>query len=280
MPSTRLQLTFAERAEQSQNGVAKRLFELMSAKETNLCLALDETDPERCLKLVDLVGPEIAVLKTHVDTLDNFNGKITVDLANLAREHRFLIFEDRKFADIGQTVKNQYTKGIFHIIEWADIVNAHAIPGPGIVNGLRDEVEAHNMLDRRGILLLAQMSSKGNLITNDYTKQVVAMANEHADFVTGFIGAGMGSLPLLVELARPGFIIMTPGVKLAGSGDKLGQQYNHPEAVVAAGADVTIVGRDIWQSAKPLSQAKQYRQLAWRAYQQRIAEPKVTKQQK
>lgn len=278
--ANRLHQTFAERSEQAEAVVARNLFELMSEKETTLCLALDETDPERFLALVEALGPEIAVLKTHIDTLENFSGKITVDLANLAREHRFMIFEDRKYSDIGQTVKNQYTKGIFHIIEWADIVNAHAISGPGIVEGLRDEVADHDLLDQRAILLLAQMSSKGNLLDAAYTDKVVAMAKQNADFVMGFIGAGVESLPHLAKQAPPGFIIFSPGVKIGGDGiggDRLGQRYSSPEKLVDAGADLLVVGRDIWRSDKPVATAKRYRKLCWEAYQQRIAEPKVAR---
>ncbi|MSU75870.1 orotidine-5'-phosphate decarboxylase [Patescibacteria group bacterium] len=273
----RLQLTFSERAELASCALARHLFGLMSEKETNLCVALDETDPERFMSLAAALGPEIAVLKTHVDTLEHFTGKMTVELATLAREHNFLIFEDRKFSDIGKTVRNQYTKGIFHIVEWADIVNAHAISGPGIVQGLREEVENYDMLDKRAVLLLAQMSSKDNLIDDDYTERVVKVAVENEDFVMGFIGAGASKVPLLASLAPPGFIIMSPGIKIGGGNDKLGQQYTSPETLVEAGADVLIVGSDIYNHASPLDQAQKYREICWEAYQARISEPKVAR---
>lgn len=275
MAAGRLHLTFAERAELAMNSVAKRLYSIMSEKESNLCLALDEPDPNRFLMLAEAIAPEIAVLKTHVDTIEGYSGKITVELSNLAREHNFLIYEDRKFADVGQTVKNQYTKGIFHIIEWADVVNAHAISGPGLIEGLKEEVLRYNLLDKRALLLLAQMSSEGNLINDHYTKQVVGLAKENPDFVMGFIGAGAANIPYLAGITPPEFLILAPGVKLQDGGEAYGQKYDTPEAVIRAGADVIMVGRDIFNDSRPLAKARRYKETGWKSYQTRIEQSKV-----
>ncbi len=53
------------------------------------------------------------------------------------------LFFDRKFADIGNTVILQYTKGLFRIAEWADLVTVHALPGEGIVQAL-EQVKSKN----------------------------------------------------------------------------------------------------------------------------------------
>ena len=279
MTADRRLMTFAERSELCPSPIARRIFALMSEKESNLCVAADATEASRILNIAEQVGPHIAVLKTHADTIEDYSGKFAVDLQNIAREKNFLIFEDRKFADIGQTVKNQYTKGIFHIIEWADIINAHALPGPGIIAGLKEQVVEHDLLDRRGLLLLAQMSSAGNLLDAAYTQKVVEMAKRDPEFVMGFIGAGVADLPRLAELAPPEFIIFSPGVKLGvepnSKGDTLGQQFSAPADLVEAGADVLVVGRNIWEDADPVVRAQEYQAAGWDAYRARIAEPKT-----
>ena len=51
------------------------------------------------------LGPYIAVFKTHINLVYDFNEDTVKSLNELAKKHDFLIFEDRKFVDIGSTVQ-------------------------------------------------------------------------------------------------------------------------------------------------------------------------------
>lgn len=252
---TMKKLSYAQRAQHTQNQTAKQLLTLMAEKQTNLCVSLDVTNKNVLLEMTDLLGSEICVLKTHIDIIEDFDRDLTDQLQRLAKKHQFLIFEDRKFADIGNTVALQYGGGIYHMADWSDIVNAHTLPGPGIIEGLKTV----GLAQQRGLLLLAQMSPKGNLFDAEYTRASVAMAEAHADFVIGFI-----CVERLTD--NPALIHFTPGIHLASSGDHLGQQYVSPAQAIARGTDVVIVGRGIYGAADPLQAAKQYRDVSWQAY--------------
>lgn len=252
-------ISYTERAETCQSPIAKYLFRLLDEKKTNLALSADVTSSNQLLELADYLGPEICILKTHIDIIDDYTPQVTQTLRQLADKHRFYLFEDRKFADIGNTVRHQYQNGIYRIADWADLINAHALPGPGIISGLAEIGQNKN----RGLFLIAEMSSAGNLMDLNYIQNTLSLADQFPDFVIGFIT--QRSLSVNVN-----WLNLTPGIKLEPGRDALGQQYATPEkAILKNGSDIIIVGRGILTANNPLLETKRYREQGWQAYLRR-----------
>ncbi|KAJ3416625.1 orotidine 5'-phosphate decarboxylase [Chytridiales sp. JEL 0842] len=253
--------TYSQRAALHSNATAKALLELMDRKKTNLSVAADVTTKAELLHLADLLGPYICVFKTHIDVVTDFDDDLVEKLKALSVKHDFLIFEDRKFADIGNTVKLQYSSGVYKIASWSHITNAHPIPGEGIVKGLKEV----GLPLGRGLLILAEMSSAGSLAKGSYTTEAYEMAKRNRDFVIGFIAQNR----VKAEEGED-FLYLTPGVGLVAKGDALGQQYRTPrEVIVDSLCDVIIVGRGIYGSGDAVENAKKYREAGWNAYLER-----------
>ncbi|KAI0638112.1 Orotidine 5'-phosphate decarboxylase [Trametes polyzona] len=268
--------TYARRAENHTNPAAKALLETIERKRSNLCVSVDVTKQADFLRIIDVVGPYICLVKTHVDIIEDFDYSLVERLQELSIKHDFQIFEDRKFADIGNTVALQYSSGVHKIASWSHITNAHPVPGPSIITGL----SSVGLPLGRGLLLLAEMSTKGSLATGTYTEEAVRMARANRDFVIGFIAQrrmdGVG-LREGESATDEDFLVLTPGVGLDVTGDGMGQQYRTPRQVVLeSGCDVIIVGRGIYgkdNGANPeavRAQAERYREEGWKAYQERV----------
>lgn len=253
-------LTYSKRIKHTTNPTLQKLFQVMEAKKTNLCLSADTTSKSELLALADITGPEICILKTHIDIVEDFDIELISKLQRLAEKYNFLIFEDRKFSDIGNTVQYQYQDGIYHIADWAHITNAHSIAGVSTIEGLK----INGMHKGRGLLLLAELSPKENLVNEEYIKACIAMAEKNNDFVIGFI-----SMKKISD--NPGFIHMTPGVHLHQTNDDLGQKYNTPSSTIYEhGSDIIIVGRGILKADDIQEEARNYKIAGWDAYRKRL----------
>ena len=248
-------LSITQRLDAATHPMTRRLLQIMQRKQSNIALSADVLTADALLALVKACAPHICLLKTHIDIVQDFTPALTQTLRALADEHGFLIFEDRKFADIGHTVKWQYGEGIYRIADWAHITNAHTVPGPGIIEGLKQVGQEKG----NALILLAEMSSAGNLATGDYTQRSLEMAEVHGDFVMGFIARRRLT-------NNPNLLHFTPGVKCLAGKDSLGQQYLTPSAAINAGSDVLIVGRGIYREDNPAQAAKLHQEEGWAAY--------------
>ncbi|CAH7686138.1 orotidine-5'-phosphate decarboxylase [Phakopsora pachyrhizi] len=244
----------------------KKLIEIIEIVGQHVCMikVINQLDKDRTRQVN--TDRSLTLTETHIDIIEDFDWDLVERLIELSERYNFMIFEDRKFADIGNTVKYQYSSGIYRIVEWSDLTNAHTVPGESIIRGLSEVGKPRG----RGLLLLAEMSSEGNLAKGDYTVETVRMARRHRDFVIGFIsqrrleGLGMTREHVGWEVESEAvertesndqtwqdedFLILSPGVGLDVSKDGLGQSYRTPHQVICeSGSDIIIVGRGIYES--------------------------------
>lgn len=100
--------TYAERSEDPNlTPLATYLLRLIHLKRTNLCVSADVTTTNELLALAEDVGDHICVLKTHADIISDFNDKTIRGLNEISRRKQFIVFEDRKFGDIGSMLSLQ-----------------------------------------------------------------------------------------------------------------------------------------------------------------------------
>jgi len=145
-------LSYQEKFEHAQHSVSKKLLEIALAKESNLIASADVTTTQELLDLAEKVGPHVIALKTHIDIISDFGYEKTITpLKALAAKHNFLLMEDRKFADIGNTQELQFTSGVFKITDWADFVTSQVIGG----------FESLDCFRNVGVVAIIGMSSKG-----------------------------------------------------------------------------------------------------------------------
>jgi len=103
-----------------------QLLATIERKKSNLCISVDVTTKANLLRIADAAGPYMCCIKvsrtpkthqvsaeiveltgpcvgaqTHIDIVSDFDMDLVEQLQKLAEKHDFLIWEDRKFADIG-----------------------------------------------------------------------------------------------------------------------------------------------------------------------------------
>ncbi len=259
---------WGQRWVECESSLSRKFMEMAYQKKSLVVLAADRYTMDGLNSLLDEVSDSVVALKTHVDLVEDWSRDSWLEFVQRASGSGMLIFEDRKHGDIGKIARDQMG-GVYDIRSWADLVTAHMISGPDILDGLE---AAWNGVGREGgVLLLAQMSSAGNLLeTPGYSDAVVEAGKKHSGCF-GFIGNGSNDdevRELRLKVGE-GKMIWTPGVNISSDGDELGQRYGNPSDAVMAGSDGIIVGSGIHRASDPSGAAKEYARVSWSALLER-----------
>jgi len=202
-------------------------------KDTRLVLALDETDGEKALAIVDKVSEYIDAVKINWPLVLTAGPEMITKLSDISE-----VICDFKVADIPNTVSlivsNAVKRG-------ASAVIVHAFTGD---DSLRAAVEAANGAE---IYAVTEMSHPGaKMFTAQHAEEMAKLGVECG--ASGFIApATRPDRIKAIRMVVGDKKILSPGV---------GAQGGSASSAIQAGADFVIVGRAIYNSEDPKAVAR------------------------
>jgi len=228
------------------------MVDMADATRDKLIVALDLPSYDDARALVDSLGETVNFYKIGLELL-------LVGGLELARELKFdgkRVFLDLKFLDIGNTVERAVA----------------AVAGLGVdfltVHGHDTKTLKAAVRGRAGSnLKLLAVTVLTNLDQSDLDEQGISLTPEQlvlhraklandAGF-DGVIASGQEA-GAIRAISGPEFLIVTPGIRLAGadSGDQ--SRVTTPEGALRAGADHLVVGRPINAAKDPKAAAETF----------------------
>jgi orotidine-5'-phosphate decarboxylase len=210
-----------------------------------IAVALDAPDAETAARWAAAVTPHVAVVKIGLELFCTAGPSIVRSVRGASGTGLFL---DLKLHDIPNTVAGA-ARSVARLKP--TFLTVHALGGPEMVKAA--------VLAAEGVTIAAVTVLTS---ADDATLDAVGLAGPSLDAVRRLsvlaVGAGAGALvcsPHEVAAVRaevgPDVVLITPGVRPAGSAAQDQVRVATPERALADGADLLVIGRPITAAADP-----------------------------
>ncbi len=207
-----------------------------------LIVALDVSEIDAARDLVKQLGDDISFYKIGGHLL------FTRDLLDFIEElvdQQKRVFLDLKSVDIGETMRGVASKVAALGVEFLTVMGTR-----GTIEAARQGKEGGPFPKILVVTLLTDHSQED--MRREYNTREMTVAQfvaKRAEIATEYGADGVISSPLEVPAIRavtkPEFIIVTPGIRPAGSAHDDQKRVATPTAAIMAGADYLVVGRPI-----------------------------------
>ena len=213
-------------------------------------VALDFADQASALALARRLSPQLCRLKVGKELFTRCGPQLVEQLHAMG----FEVFLDLKFHDIPNTVAGAL-RAAADLGVW--MVNVHASGGRRMLEAGAEALAGYSQPPLLiAVTVLTSMSDEdlselGYSETADARVQrLAALADDCA--LDGVVCSALETADLRAS-RRPGFCLVTPGIRLAG--DAAGDQRRvvTPARAVANGSDYLVIGRSITGAADPLA---------------------------
>ena len=218
--------------------------------DPRIIVALDYPDAAQARAFVERVRPEICRLKVGKELFVAAGPAFVEELA----ARGFAVFLDLKFHDIPNTVA-QACKAAARLGVW--MMNVHAAGGPRMLRAAREALEG--LAERPRLIAVTVLTSMGEEelraigVEASAHQQVMLLAALARDNGMDGVVCSAQEAPLLRSSLDADFLLVTPGIRPAGS--DVGDQTRilTPGQAIRAGSDYLVIGRPITQAADPLA---------------------------
>ncbi|SNB67913.1 orotidine-5'-phosphate decarboxylase [Arboricoccus pini] len=226
---------------------------LTSTAINPIYVAIDRPDLKGALELAGVLKGHVGGLKLGLEFV-TANGPAGVrEMAAVGLP----VFLDLKFHDIPNTV-HAAVKAACEL--GVAIINVHAAGGPAMLAAARDAAAASRTPPKViAVTVLTSLNGDDLAATG-----VAASPDEHAVRLAllaksnGLDGVVCSAHELKAIRTRcgPDFMTIVPGIRPANAADSDQKRIMTPEAAMAAGADLLVIGRPITAAADPVEAAR------------------------
>lgn len=227
----------------------------MRARE-KLIVALDCPTPSAALNLVEKLGDEVIFYKVGWRLFLKGGMHMVSELRDRGKD----VFLDLKMDDIAETIETAVEAirddAMLLTLQGTTATVKAAVRGRGerpfpkfltvtMLSSL-NETDLQEILSATGVEVTTELMNRYLL---NRAERAFGAGSE------GVIASGT-SIKMIRDHFGPGPIIVSPGIRPAGSADQDHKRPNTPKSAIAAGADYLVVGRPIWQAPDELEAAR------------------------
>ncbi|MFH1360992.1 MAG: orotidine-5'-phosphate decarboxylase [Candidatus Omnitrophota bacterium] len=242
----------------------------MINKKAQLIVALDVGSLEEAKGLIDTLSSVVDIFKVG-SQLFTACGPTAVRFVQTRGKKVFL---DLKYHDIPNTVANAVKEAVGLNIEnnsasssGIEMMTLHTVGGQEMLIGAKEAVakEAQDLNVQRPLLIgITVLTSQKK--DDSIQSLVLERAKLAKDAGLDGVVASVQEAPLIRRTCGQDFIIVTPGIRPAGSSKDDQERVATPRKAIENGSNFLVVGRPITQSKTPLESAKQILEEMEKAY--------------
>jgi orotidine-5'-phosphate decarboxylase len=232
----------------------------MKENGKQVIVALDVSDKNKAAQLFEELGEDAGALKIGLEMFIRFGPGIVKDAVTRGAN----IMLDLKLHDIPNTVQ----RAVANVsLLGAKLLTIHTTGGKEMMKaarrGIEDAKKNAGVVGPKllGVTVLTSISEEamGNElgVTKSVEEQVVSLALLAKEAGLDGVVASPKEIKSIRKVCGDDFLIVTPGIRPAGSSADDQKRICTPEQAVADGADYLVIGRPILQAENPVDKLKE-----------------------